>query len=82
LKTNPKHEYDPEKIIMKISLMKDGYAKRYIKEVDNTLIYDKIRKVFAFKRDGFLIIDSKEKKNEDKTKKTSQEYFVGTIFKG
>ena len=86
-KGSPKHEYNPENDNNEKKPDKDGYIKRYIKKVDNALLYDKLRKVFVSKGEGFLIIESQEKENEDKTKKRFARILYrntigGIIFQG
>ena len=84
---SPKHEYNPENENNEKKPDKDGYIKRYTKKLDNALLYDKLRKTFISKGEGFIIIETQEKENEDKTKKRFARILYrnsigGIIFQG
>ena len=79
---SPKHEYNPEEENEKEE--SDGYIKRYAKKVDNTLLYDKEKKLFISKGEGFIIIETQENK-EDKKRYARIIYrnlIGGIIFQG
>ena len=81
---SPKHEYNPEEDNKED---KDGYIKRYIKKLDNALLYDKNRKSYVSKGEGFIIIETQEKEKEDKTKERFARILYrnnigGIIFQG
>ena len=65
---SPKHEYNPENESNENKEDKDGYIKRYIKKVENILLYDKILKTYVSKGEGFIIIDTQEKVEENNKK--------------
>ena len=65
---SPKHEYNPENENNENKPDKDGYIKRYIKKVDNILLYDKLRNTYISKGEGFIIIETQEKENENNKK--------------
>ena len=62
---SPKHEYNPEKDNNENA---DGFIKRYTKKLDNALLYDKLRKTFVSKGEGFIIIETQETENAKKKK--------------
>ena len=74
---SPKHEYNPENDFNDKKPDKDGYIKRYIKKVDNALLYDKLKRTFVSRGEGFIIIETQEKENEDKKK----ERFARILFR-
>lgn len=82
---SPKHEYDPEKD-NENEKDKDGYIKRYTKKVDNIFLYDKLRKTYISRGQGFLIIDTQETENEGEKKRFARILFRnsigGIIFQG
>ena len=65
---SPKHEYNPENENNENKPDKDGYIKRYIKKVDNILLYDKLRNTYISKGEGFIIIETQEKEKENNKK--------------
>ena len=84
---SPKHEYNPEKDEKVNKEDKDGFIKRYIKKIDNALLYDKLRKTFVSKGEGFLIIETQEKENDKKQKERFARILYrnsigGIIFQG
>lgn len=83
---SPKHEYNPEDD-KDNKEDKDGYIKRYIKKVDNALLYDKLRKTFISKGEGFIIIETQEKENGGEKKQRFARILFrnsigGIIFQG
>ena len=81
---SPKHEYNPEEDNKED---KDGFIKRYIKKLDNASLYDKMRKSYVSKGEGFIIIETQEKENENKTKERFARILYrnnigGIIFQG
>lgn len=73
---SPKHEYNPENDAND-KPDKDGYIKRYIKKVDNALLYEKLKNTFVSRGEGFIIIETQEKEKEDKKK----ERFARILFR-
>ena len=84
---SPKHEYNPEKEETEKKEDKDGYIKRYAKKVDNATLYDKLKKTFVSRGEGFVIIETQEKENSDKKKErfariVYRNLIGGIIFQG
>ena len=79
---SPKHEYNPEEENEKEE--SDGYIKRYAKKVDNTLLYDKEKKLFISKGEGFIIIETQENKENKKrfARIIYRNLIGGIIFQG
>jgi hypothetical protein len=79
---SPKHEYNPEEENEKEE--NDGYIKRYAKKVDNTLLYDKEKKSFVSKGEGFIIIETQENKEDKKrfARIVYRNLIGGIIFQG
>ena len=77
---SPKHVYNPEEEDEK----SDGYIKRYAKKVDNTLLYDKEKKSFISKGEGFIIIETQENKEDKKrfARIIYRNLIGGIIFQG
>ena len=74
---SPKHEYNPEKDETEKKEDEDGYKKRYAKKVDNATLYDKLKKTFVSRGEGFVIIETQEKENKDQKK----ERFARIVFR-
>ena len=74
---SPKHEYNPEKDENEKKEDEDGYKKRYAKKVDNATLYDKLKKTFVSRGEGFVIIETQEKENKDHKK----ERFARIVFR-
>ena len=74
---SPKHEYNPEKDETEQKEDKDGYKKRYAKKVDNATLYDKLKRTFVSRGEGFVIIETQEKENNDQKK----ERFARIVFR-
>jgi hypothetical protein len=74
---SPKHEYNPEKDETEQKEDKDGYKKRYAKKVDNATLYDKLKRTFVSRGEGFIIIETQEKENKDNKK----ERFARIVFR-
>jgi hypothetical protein len=84
---SPKHEYNPEKEETEKKEDKDGYIKRYAKKVDNATLYDKLKKTFVSRGEGFIIIETQEKENSDNKKErfariVYRNLIGGIIFQG
>jgi hypothetical protein len=84
---SPKHEYNPEKEETEKKEDKDGYIKRYAKKVDNATLYDKLKKTFVSRGEGFVIIETQEKENSDNKKErfariVYRNLIGGIIFQG
>ena len=79
---SPKHVYNPEEEDEKEE--SDGYIKRYAKKVDNTLLYDKEKKSFISKGEGFIIIETQENKEDKKrfARIIYRNLIGGIIFQG
>jgi hypothetical protein len=74
---SPKHEYNPEKDETEKKEDEDGFKKRYAKKVDNATLYDKLKKTFVSRGEGFVIIETQEKENKDQKK----ERFARIVFR-
>ena len=74
---SPKHEYNPEKDENEKKEDEDGYRKRYAKKVDNASLYEKLKKTFVSRGEGFIIIETQEKENKDNKK----ERFARIIYR-
>jgi len=72
---SPKREYNPEEN----KEDKDGFIKRYSKKVDNTLLYDKLQKTYISRGEGFIIIETQEKDNNDKKERFARIIYRNTI---
>ena len=81
---SPKHEYNPENESNENKEDKDGYIKRYIKKVENILLYDKILKTYVSKGEGFIIIETQENKEDKKrfARIVYRNLIGGIIFQG
>ena len=79
---SPKHVYNPEEEEEKEE--SDGYIKRYAKKVNNTLLYDKEKKSFISKGEGFIIIETQENKENKKrfARIIYRNLIGGIIFQG
>jgi len=74
---SPKHEYNPENDNNNNKEDKDGYIKRYTKKVDNVFLYEKLKRTFVSRGEGFIIIETLEKENDEKKK----ERFARLVFR-
>ena len=72
---SPKREYNPEEN----KEDKDGFIRRYSKKVDNTLLYDKLQKTYISRGEGFIIIETQEKYNDDKKERFARIIYRNTI---
>jgi len=84
---SPKHEYNPEKDENEKKEDEDGYRKRYAKKVDNASLYEKLKKTFVSRGEGFIIIETQEKENKDNKKErfariVYRNLIGGIIFQG
>ena len=83
---SPKHELNPENDSHNKE-DKDEYIKRYNKKVDNVYLYDKLKKIFISRGEGYIVIETIEKENKDKKKErfarlVFRNTFGGILFQG
>jgi len=80
---SPRHEYNPETENKECS---DGYIRRFSKKLESLYIYDKLKKTFVSKGDGFLMIETHEKEEKDKKERYARIVYRnmigGIIFQG
>ena len=72
---SPKREYNPEEN----KEDKDGFIRRYTKKVDNALLYDKLKKTYISRGEGFIIIETQEKENNNKKERFARIIYRNTI---
>ena len=77
---SPKREYNPEDNNNENKEDKDGFIKRYTKKLDNALLYDKLKKTFISRGEGFIIIETQEKEiNGGKKERYARIIYRNTI---
>ena len=72
---SPKKEYNPEEN----KEDKDGFIRRYSKKIDNALLYDKLKNTYISRGEGFIIIETQEKENNDKKERFARIIYRNTI---
>lgn len=76
---SPKREYNPEDYNNENNEDKDGFIRRYSKKIDNALLYDKLKKTYISRGEGFIIIETQEKENDGKKERFARIIYRNTI---